>query len=82
MFVIHRQKDTGHVDYLGEVFSETETHVRIQAIDASLFVLGGMWELSDEIIEAPKSECRFFLTAEGASEACVRANKSIHGGVS
>lgn len=76
MFAVHFREDRA-CDYVGEVFSETSDHVRIQVCDAFMLVGAGLWQLSDEVVDVDRSECRFFLTEAAAAEACATANAHI-----
>jgi hypothetical protein len=73
MFAIHYKPDNS-VDWVGEVFSDTHDRLRIQVVSALMLTGCGLWQLTDEIVEVPKSECRIFLTEQSAAEACFRAN--------
>lgn len=74
MFAVHYLPE-GTVDYIGEVFSETNGMVRIQVIDVLLLNLLGGWYLTDRIVEVDKKDCRIFLSESAAVEACGAANR-------
>lgn len=75
-FIVHYKTDRT-VDWVGESVSQSPGRVRIQVCDAFQLSICGMWQLSDEVVEVPKSECRFFTTERAAAEACERANAHL-----
>lgn len=60
MFAFHVMNNEA-VDYLGEVISEEGDSLRIQAADAFMAVGLGVLDLTSEVKDFPKRECRMFL---------------------
>lgn len=58
LFAFHLRPD-GAVDYVGEVRAETGAMLRVEVIDG-LSGLWGIWDLSGELKDLPKNECRLF----------------------
>lgn len=77
MFAFHVMENGG-VDYIGEVFSESSGIIRLQVVDAIMATGCGMWSLTDEIRDVPKSECRVFLDNMACLETALRINNQIY----
>jgi hypothetical protein len=71
---VFRLNAQGNADFAGEVRSETETHWRVNVIDAVMGTGCGIWELSDEIRDLEKDRCRVFSNPIACLEAVHRTN--------
>lgn len=76
MFAFHSNENRA-VDYLGEVISEQSDLLRIQAADAFMAVGLGLFELTSEVKDFPKRECRMFLDSGECLEVANLINKRI-----
>lgn len=81
MFAARKTK-AGAIDYAGEVFSESESTIRLQCINQFMAVSAGIWELSSRIVDVPKSECLIFLDEEECLLEMTRINDGILGKIS
>jgi hypothetical protein len=77
MFAFHRMENGG-VDFIGEIFSEASGVIRLQVVDAIIATGCGMWSLTDEICDVPKSECRMFLDQMSCLEEALKINNAIY----
>lgn len=80
MFAFHfSQKDDqrGGVDWIGEIKAAKGDMIRLQICDAFWATVMGQWELSSEIKDVPKSECRIFLDKWECLETALKINNQI-----
>jgi hypothetical protein len=61
------------VDYVGEVVSEGPTTIRVNVVNA-LSLMFGLWDVSGELLDLPRTECRLFTDRD----ACVMALDRIN----
>lgn len=64
--------DNGYVAYVGEVISESADAVRMEVVDAFMFVGSALWQLSGELKDVPRASCRMFNDLEACAEAAFR----------
>lgn len=57
----------GAVHYVGEVVGESPEFVRLEVVDGLMFA-AGLWTLSGELRDVPRSECRLFNDCEACAE--------------
>ena len=74
IFAFHVDPLNGRPTYIGQVILETETEFRLQVVDGLMAMGCGMWQLTDELHDVPKAECRIFLTELACLEKAVRIN--------
>ena len=74
IFAFHIKPLDSMVDYIGQVIHETETTFRLQVVDAGMAMGAGIWQLSDELCDVPKAECRMFLDETACLEKAVQIN--------
>ena len=76
MFAFHQNADST-IDYIGKVVRETETKIRLQIVDAVMATGCGMWDLTDELRDVPKAECRLFTDKLTCLETALQINNRI-----
>lgn len=82
MFAFHfsqKDKEQGGIDWIGEIKAAKGDMIRLQVIDAFAATVMGCWDLSSEIKDVPKSECRIFLDKSECLTTALRINNQIHG---
>lgn len=72
LFALHIDSN-GSCDWVGEVLAETETTIRMELCDA-LLLCCGLWNLSGELRDLPKQECRLFNDRDACAIAAERMN--------
>lgn len=61
----------GDVQYMGEIVSETDATIRINAISFFLFY-AGIWDTSGKVYDFPRSECVVYMDRESCAEGAIR----------
>lgn len=76
-YALHIRQTDKSCDWIGEVIGSQDGILRIQIIDAVLGTGCGIWELTSEVKDVPKKECRMFLDNINCLEAGIRINNYI-----
>lgn len=70
LFAFHLRSD-GNVDFIGEVVSESPASIRIECVSA-INLWFGLWDLSGELLDLPRAECRLFVDRDACVETANR----------
>lgn len=62
---------SGEVRYIGRVVSEGAEFVRVEPVNI-LHLWGGIWDLSGELVDVPRADCRLFLDRDACLDAAER----------
>jgi hypothetical protein len=76
LFAFHVRED-GFVDFVGEIICEVEGFVRMEVCDAIMLTGCGLWQLSGEIKDLPRSKCRIFNDMAACYESAMKINSRI-----
>ncbi len=77
LFAFHILQNGG-VDFIGEIISEDEHRVRMEVVDAFMATGCGMWELSGQIEDCPRNECKIFNDRMVCLEYALQRNQRIY----
>lgn len=70
--------DEGGAEFIGEIISELNGTIRMEAIDAMMATGCGLWSLSGNIKDVPRDKCELFNDRESCLESALRRNQRIY----